>query len=144
MKPESQPKDPAEKLRGDDLEAADLRRGADVSAAARAGIIIPDPDDPDRLAGVFRKFLEVEPPARLLFPDILFCHREIERDDLIDLSLNGSNLQGRQRPVKVVVALGFLLFNVGAERPSPVEHPHHGLVQDMLRRMHTRVVLFGH
>ena len=50
----------------------------------------------------------------------------------------------RKVAVKMVVALRLLLLYVRAEGPSAVEHPHHRLVEDVLRRMHPGIVIFAH
>ena len=75
-----------------DLERPDLRRVADMGPGAGAGVIVPDPNDPERLGSVLGKFTEVHNPCRLLTGHILDSDVKASGDHLIDLGLDFGHL----------------------------------------------------
>jgi hypothetical protein len=104
-----------------------------------AGIIIAYLDDTDGIPRIFGQLAQVIPLPGLRKGAELFRHIQVSPDNPVDLSLQGLNFLIGQRPMKVIIALGFFLLNVGAEAAIRLKQAPHGLVEDMLGSMHDRV-----
>ena len=44
----------------------------------------------------------------------------------------------------MIIAFGFFLFDVSVKTTAALEHPVHGLIEDMFGRVHARISFFFH
>lgn len=113
-----------------------------VRTNASASIVVADQDQPQRLAGIGRQFAEVHQFGGFFVRYEARCDGQMPVDDGIDLCLDGRDLFVGRASGQLVVALALLSLDMSVARTRATEHPHHRLVEDMLGRMHRRILLF--
>ena len=123
---------------GEDAEGADFGSVLHMGADAGAEVVVADTDEAQRLAGVVGQLPEVHLGRHLATLHELVADIQVTAYHLVHAALNLLHLLLRGTSIKQVVALALLLFYMGISRPRTAEHPHHRLVQYMLRRMHRR------
>ena len=124
----------------------------DVEPEACADVVVADTDESQRFGSIVGQLGEGDFGWNLVARHILHRHRHIGLDDLIDTTLDLSNLFGRRTLWQLVVEFALLALHMGVARTLAAEHTHHGLVEDMLggvrRLVFTFVVVvedgFGH
>jgi hypothetical protein len=139
---ESNSQDAILKISRCDLESSNFLCRGSVGTAARARVIIADRDDSDGIPGVFRQSRQREGFGRFFFAQELLLDRQIGLNDIIDPSFYVGNFIRRGIPRETKVDPRFPRFNVGSYATPAVEHPYHCLIEDMFRRMHSRIVFF--
>ena len=84
------------------MEDSYLLRPFDVFTDARAGIVITDPDDPDRLSGLVRQAAQVELHPGLFSRQELLAHFRVALDNLVDPRFDLPHLVRRQATIEMV------------------------------------------
>ncbi len=122
------------------LEGAYLSSILNVSADASAGIIITYTHNPERFRRILRQFAKVNDIGSLR-PGHEF-NRDIQMptDDLVHLCLQLCNLLIRRAAGELVVTFGLLSLYMRIPGPRTPEHLHHCSIQNMLGRMHRRIL----
>lgn len=129
-------------IRTDYSEPSDFSGMGHMLSDAGADVIVADPDYSQDLPGLFGKFAQVDLVGKLLAADQFGRNRKVFGDDFIDFLFYCGNLLVRRRTGELIVAFGFLFFNMGVFGPPATEHADHRLVQDVFGRVHGRVFLF--
>ncbi len=127
---------------GEDFEVADFGGVLDVGADASAEVVVADADEAECLAGVVGQLPEVHLGRHLATLHEFVANGQMLRYDLVDAALNFRHLRVGGAGVEEIVAFALLALYMSVPRPRAAEHPHHRLVQNMLRRMHWRVFFF--
>ena len=121
---------------GEDFEGADFGGVLDMGADTGAEVVVADAHQAERLAGIVGQLPEVHLGRYLATLHELIAHGQMLRYHFVDAALNLLHLLVGGSGVKEVVALALLLFDMCVARPRTSEHPHHGLIENMLCRMH--------
>lgn len=124
----------------EDLEGAYLSSILNVSADASAGIIITYTHNPERFRRILRQFAEVNDIGRLLPGHEFNRHIQMPADDLVHRRLQLRHLLIRGAAGELVIALGLLSLYMRIPGPRTPEHLHHRSIQNMLGRMHRRIL----
>ena len=111
---------------------------------AGAAVVITDAYNPDLLTAVRGQPGKIEPAFSGPPGDKFFLDRKTGCDHRVYLFFDPADFRRAQLACEVVVALGFLSFNVSTETPPGSKKPDHGLVEDVLGRVHVRIELFLH
>ena len=109
-----------------DLEQPYFRSVPDVCPGARTGVVISDPDYPERFGNVLGQLTQVDNGRCLSLGEILDRDIQVTRDNIIDGRLDGSNLLVRRACGELVVAFGFLALDVGVARTRAPEQQRYG------------------
>ena len=129
---------------GDDTECADFMCRVDMRSAAGTGVVVADMDDPDGITRIFGKPMQVVLLSGRLAVEKLLPNECVPANHGVHVRLEVLHFLHRKIPVKVIVALGLLLFQMGSKRPGASKRLDHGTVEDVLRGMHPGVdLLFG-
>ena len=114
----------------------------DVEPEACADVVVADTDETQRLGCIVGQLGEGDFRWNLVARHILHRHRHIGLDDLIDTTLDLSNLFGHRTLWQLVVEFALLALHMGVARTLAAEHTHHGLVEDMLGGVRRLVFTF--
>ena len=125
----------------DDTERAYFGGVGHMGADAGAEVVVADADKAQGGASVVGELAEVHLGRHFVARHELVCHWQILCYYFVDTSFQLRHLLGGGLLWQTVVAFAFLAFDMCVARPLAAEHPHHGLVKDMLRRVHWRVFL---
>ncbi len=115
---------------------------SNVRTNASASIVVADQNQPQCLAGIGGQFAEIHQLGGFFVRYEARCDGQMPVDDGIDLRLDGRHLFIGRAGGQLVVALALLALDMSVARTRATEHPHHRLVEDMLGRMHRRILLF--
>ena len=127
---------------GEDFEVADFGGVLDVGADAGAEVVVADADEAEGLAGIVGELPEVHLGRHLATLHELVANGQTLCYHHVDAALNLRHLLVGGAGVEEIVALALLALDMRIARPRTAKHPHHRLVQNMLRRMHRRVLVF--
>lgn len=118
---------------------------------ACTGIIVSYKYKPESVTCIVGKFGEIYRIRNLVSIYKRAGYRQISFNHLVDSSLNLSNFGNSGLSIEQIVALTLLPLNMAVSGARASVHPYHGLVEDMLCRMHWRILclvvlvkLFGH
>lgn len=109
---------------------------------AGADVVGADAHETEGGTGIFGELAEVHLGWDVIAVDKLDGDIHVGVDYLVDFILDGLDLMVGWCGVEYIVALAFLLLDVGVARALATEHLDHCGVQNMLRRMHGREFLF--
>lgn len=125
----------------DDLEAAYLRRILHVRTDAEALIVITHMYHSHRVAGSLRQAPHVKPFASLLLGNQLSGDGQLAGNDLVHSLFKMLHLLLSGCLGKRIIQLTLLALDVRLNRPSTAKETDHGLVDDVLCRVHRRIFL---
>jgi hypothetical protein len=123
----------------EELEGAYFGSIAHVVAYAGAGIVIAYSYNADGFAGMVGELAQVYNVGGFFLGQEIYADRQVAVYHLIHQALYFGKLFCRGFFGEKVVALTLFTLNMGISRTPASKHPHHRLVEYMLRRMHRRI-----
>ena len=126
---------------GEDAEGADFGSVLHMGADAGAEVVVADAHQAERLAGVVREPPQVHLGRHLSPLHELVADIQMAAYHLVHAALNLLHLLLRGTGVEDIVALALFSLDMRIARPRTAEHPPHGVIQNMVRGMHRRIVI---
>ena len=109
---------------------------------AQAFVVVPYLDHAHGFRGISRQAIQVETAACFFLCDIFGGDGQMAGYNLIDLLFQLFNLLWGRTGFKPVIQLAFFALDVCRYGTPAAEEPDHGLIDDMFRRVHRRVLRF--
>ena len=125
----------------DNLETGNLAGVGHVVAGTGADVVVAYTHQAQCLGGIGGEFAEIHLGRQMVAVYVLDGYVKVAANDSVHLVFDGLNLLWCGCSGQLIVTLAFFTLNMSVPRPRPAEHPHHGLVQKMLSRVHRRVLL---
>ena len=125
----------------DNLEVRNLTRVGHMVAGAGADVVVAYTHQAQGLRGIGWQLAQIHLRGYMVAVHILHRHIKVAVNHLVHFVFDGLHLLLGGSLRQQIVALALLLFDMSVPRPRAAEHPHHSLIQNMLRRMHRRVLL---
>ena len=125
----------------DNLETGNLTRVGHVVAGTGADVVVAYTHQAQCLGGIGWQLAQIHLRGYMVAVHVLDGYVKVAANDSVHLVFDGLNLLWCGCSGQLIVTLAFFTLNMSVPRPRTSEHPHHGLIQNMLRRVHRRVLL---
>ena len=111
-----------------------------MGTGARTGVVVPYSDNPERIGYALRELAQVHDPRSLLPGEKLHRDGKVPGDNIVDGLFDPGDQLLRRSLRQLIVTLGLLSLDVSVSGPGAAEQAHHRRIEDMLRRMHGRIL----